>query len=212
MHSCANATDHTETAEPTPTKPPAPPPAPDRKTLDKLLRANERLIRYIVYRYRNRGVETDDLMQIARIAFCQAVGKHDPARGRFAMFAGFVMQSALTSALACERRRTCVSLDAMTEDSRGGVCMLDLLSNARDTLDIEGAEVQGALDRAMRALRDRDRDALVLWLSGWTFGEVGHRQGRTGEATRLRLAGVLRGLRRVLLAFRPTHPPRHHNR
>ena len=206
MHSCTNATDHTETAEPTPTEPPL---APDRKTLDKLLRANERLIRYVVYRYRNRGIEYDDLMQIARIAFCQAVGKHDPARGVFAMFAGFVMQSALTSAIACERRRTCLSLDAMTEDSRGGaVCMLDLLSNARDSLDIEGAEVQGALDRAMRALRDRDRDALVLWLSGLTLQEIGIRHHTTGEAVRQRLHAALRRLRACLLAHRPApaHP------
>jgi len=211
MHSCTNATDHTETAEPTPTEPP---PAPDRKTLDKLLRANERLIRYVVYRYRNRGVETDDLMQIARIAFCQAVGKHDPARGGFAMFAGFVMQSALTSAIACERRRTCVSLDAMTEDSRGGaVCMLDLLSNARDTLDIEGAEVQGALDRAMRLLPLRLQTVMRLRYGqgGATHAEVSIEVHRTTEACRQAEARALALLRRALLLFRPTHPT-HHNR
>ena len=203
----------TATAEPaTPPTPTEPPPPPDRHQLDKLLRANERLIRYIVYRYRNRGIEYDDLMQIARIAFCQAVGKHDPARGRFAMFAGFVMQSALTSAIACERRRTCLSLDAMTEDSRGGVCMLDLLSNARDTLDIEGAEVQGALDRAMRLLPLRLQTVMRLRYGqgGATHAEVSIEVHRTTEACRQAEARALALLRRALLLFRPTHT--HHNR
>ena len=209
MHSCANESATAEPAEPSPT------PAPDRKTLDKLLRANERLIRYIVYRYRNRGVETDDLMQIARIAFCQAVGKHDPARGSLACYAGYVMQSALARAIQCERRRTCLSLDALVEGEGGGVCCLyDLLFNPCDTPDPVAAEIRRAVDRAMRLLPLRLQTVMRLRYGqgGATHAEVSIEVHRTTEACRQAEARALALLRRALLLFRPTHPPRHHNR
>jgi hypothetical protein len=142
-------------------------------------------------------------MQIARIAFCQAVGKHDPARGRFAMFAGFVMQSALTSAISCERRRTCVSLDALTQDSEGGVsCLLDRLADLTYCVDPEAVEMRAALSAGLHALKGRDCDALLSWACGYTLLEIGNRQGRTGEAIRLRLCSVLRRLRATLLVYR----------
>ena len=154
-------------------------------------------------------------MQIARITFCQAVGKHDPARGSLACYAGYVMQSALARAIQCERRRTCLSLDALVEGEGGGVtCLYDLLFNPCDTPDPVAAEIRRAVDRAMRLLPLRLQTVMRLRYGqkGATHAQVATEVHRTTEACRQAEARALAMLRRALLLFRPAHPTRHHNR
>lgn len=56
---------------------------------NRIVERSDGLAHYFARRYRNRGVEPDDLLQVARLALVRAVERFDPDQGyKFATFAG----------------------------------------------------------------------------------------------------------------------------
>ena len=61
----------------------------DLRAQSELVEGYEGLVRFFVKRYRNRGAESEDLLQVARLALVKAIDRFDPERGfRFSTFAG----------------------------------------------------------------------------------------------------------------------------
>jgi RNA polymerase sigma-B factor len=61
----------------------------DAAVREELVRRYLRLARHIAHRYAGRGVDADDLMQIATVALLNAVDRFDPSRG--AAFSSFAV-------------------------------------------------------------------------------------------------------------------------
>jgi RNA polymerase primary sigma factor len=76
-----------------------------QKARARLIERNLRLVRSVARRYRNKGLELEDLVQEGSIGLLSAVERVDPDRGvKFSTYAVFWIRQAITRALSSKAR------------------------------------------------------------------------------------------------------------
>ncbi|MFM2043991.1 MAG: hypothetical protein RLY86_2567 [Pseudomonadota bacterium] len=77
-----------------------------RQVRDRMVMSNMRLVVWCAKKYRNRGLDLDDLVQEGAIGLMRAAEKYDPARGfKFATYAVWWIRQGISRAIA-DRSRT----------------------------------------------------------------------------------------------------------
>ena len=75
--------------------------AGDRSARDEMVRCNARLVLFMIYPYRNRGLSQEDLFQEGVVGLLRAIDKFEPARGfKFSTYATWWIRQAVSRAVA----------------------------------------------------------------------------------------------------------------
>lgn len=82
----------------------------DQSALDELCSRNIGLAVSIARRFRRRSIETQDLVQVAKVGLVVAAQSFDPARGRFTTHATKVIKRALAEAVSRQGLRSGVTI------------------------------------------------------------------------------------------------------
>lgn len=150
------------------------------------------VVNYLAHRARRSAMpfDTSELQSMAGLAAARAKAYWDPARAtcsfrQWAYSQGWrLMLSEIRDEL--RRRRRGVREVAFT----------DLCSGDDDGRTVDPAQCGGSDQWAMtilvmlEGLSQSDRTIVMLRVERWTFRQIGHRFGMSGEAIRLRLARV----------------------
>lgn len=81
-----------------------------------LVTSNLGLVHHHARRFAGRGVDHDDLVQVAAFGLMRAAELHDPARGAFGMYATIWIKSAMGEAVRRARAEPPVEVEAEVED------------------------------------------------------------------------------------------------
>ena len=71
----------------------------NKKKLDKLVTDNMGLVVAIAKRYRDKGLEMDDLVSEGYVGLMKAAGNYDAAKGGFAAFATPIIEKGMEESL-----------------------------------------------------------------------------------------------------------------
>ena len=146
---------------------------PAESDADFLVRAHIGLARHLAHRYSGRGVEDDDLVQVASLALVKAAKTYESGRGEFAPFAGATVRGELKKyfrdvAWSVRPPRRIQELQAAI-GAVGGYDEPDTDGLAR-RLDADRADVREAL--AARGCFHADSLERPVSSSGTTLGEA----------------------------------------
>jgi RNA polymerase primary sigma factor len=174
-------------------------------TRDQLVTANLRFAYSIAGQYRGRGIDFDDLVQLANLGLCHAAATFDPSRGfKFITFAVWQIRQAILKTLEdCElihlpanqyadgHRLRFESLDVPLNESRGdGLARVDIVPDEGPPPDVAIEENESVcfVESQLNRLPEQDRLILVRYfgLDGETFtlDEIGQQMGITRERVR----------------------------
>lgn len=129
----------------------------------KLIERNLRLVVYIVKRFDNTGVDTEDLISIGTIGLIKAVGSFKPDKNiKLATFASRCIENEILMHLRkTARTRAEVSLDEpLNVDFEGNVLLLsDILGTEPDSIykDVEQSAEKEMLRESFSRLPERER-------------------------------------------------------
>ncbi len=108
-----------------------------------LVTSNLGLVHHHARRFAGRGVDHDDLVQVAAFGLMRAAELHDPARGAFGMYATIWIKSAMGEAV--KRARSGVSADARARSARsavqGGAARMASRGSVASPADMEAAPI-----------------------------------------------------------------------
>jgi len=90
-----------------------------REAREKLILSNLRLVQKIAQRYKNIGLDLEDLISEGNIGLVKAVEKFDPSRGsRFSTYATYWIRQAMTRALSNQSRVIRLPTHAVEKQSK----------------------------------------------------------------------------------------------
>ncbi len=192
----------------------------NKKKLDKLVTDNMGLVVAIAKRYRDKGLEMDDLVSEGYVGLMKAAGNYDAAKGGFAAFAtpiiekfmeqallqqGVVKPAAIQPSVAGVRRKgKSLSMDAPL----GGRENVNLMSFMADT-NVPDADfllyqnaVNDQLAAAMETLPEREREVMTrfygIGTSKITLAEIASEMGLKRERVRQIRDKALRKVRKFV--------------
>jgi len=124
-----------------------------------------RLIIKVALRFKGQGVDTEDLLQEAQMAFVRAVRAYDSDRGRFATYVGKAIDNALITLLRKENRSRGIYSDLKSAHSNDSSAYVN--HNKRVELNDYRNSV---VDKRVNSLNPVKRTAMFL-----SFGILGGR-------------------------------------
>ena len=192
----------------------------NKKKLDKLVTGNMGLVVAIAKRYRDKGLEMDDLVSEGYVGLMKAAGNYDAAKGGFAAFATPIIEKYMEQALlqqavvkpaaiqpsvaGVRRKGKSLSMDAPL----GGRENVNLMSFMADT-NVPDADfllyqnaVNDQLAAAMETLPEREREVMTrfygIGTSKITLAEIASEMGLKRERVRQIRDKALRKVRKFV--------------
>lgn len=192
----------------------------NKKKLDKLVTDNMGLVVAIAKRYRDKGLEMDDLVSEGYVGLMKAAGNYDAAKGGFAAFATPIIEKFMEQALlqqavvkpaaiqpsvaGVRRKGKSLSMDAPL----GGRENVNLMSFMADT-NVPDADfllyqnaVNDQLAAAMETLPEREREVMTrfygIGTSKITLAEIASEMGLKRERVRQIRDKALRKVRKFV--------------
>ena len=192
----------------------------NRKKLEKLVTDNMGLVVAIAKRYRDNGVEMDDLVSEGYVGLMKAAGHYDAAKGGFAAFATPIIEKCMEQALqqqalvkpqirqsaavSAHRKGKALSMDAPL----GGRENVNLMSFMADT-NVPEADfllyqnvVNDQLTAAMETLPERERAVMTrfygIGTTKITLAEIASEMGLKRERVRQIRDKALRKVRKYV--------------
>lgn len=192
----------------------------NKKKLDKLVTDNMGLVVAIAKRYRDKGLEMDDLVSEGYVGLMKAAGNYDAAKGGFAAFATPIIEKYMEQALlqqavvkpaaiqpsvaGVRRKGKSLSMDAPL----GGRENVNLMSFMADT-NVPDADfllyqnaVNDQLAAAMETLPEREREVMTrfygIGTSKITLAEIASEMGLKRERVRQIRDKALRKVRKFV--------------
>lgn len=142
----------------------------DRK---KLAEENMGLAYMAAHKYKNCGIEFDDLVSICFLGLVKAANNYDCAKAKFATYSVRIMDNEVLMALRKRSVSPCISLDAEIEN--GGM-VAELIPDGKDYFG--GSYMVELYREATQPLSDNEKRVVhALVISGDTQEGVGNRLG-----------------------------------
>lgn len=103
----------------------------DREEIQRLIEENMKLAYWMANRYRQCGIEYDDLVSVCFLGLVKAADGYVPEKGKFSVYAAKVMWNEILQELRRDRRRIkcCVSLEDEVGD---GMQIASLIPDPED--------------------------------------------------------------------------------
>lgn len=187
--------------------------AGDGRALDKLVRANLRLVVSVARQYRGRGLSMDDLVGEGNIGLMKAAAKFDGERGlRFAGYAPVFVRRQIERALSAEsgERRVETRSGGQTRSvdaplgSKANVSLLSVLVNDSAPMAdqrVHSGTVERAVEHALASLHGREADVVASYFGieqeHRTMQEIADAMGLKRERVRQIRDRAVRRLRKA---------------
>lgn len=160
--------------------PPLPLDAEPLAERDQLITSNLKLAVHIAKRYARNVDELTERIQDANVGLCQAADAFDSAKGRFSVWAGYYIRTAIRNRLVDSfgkplRRRTGCSMQS---------CNWDDMAHEVGADPFERVDQYLSLVRAGRHLTQKQRGVVSARLKGDSFQEIADRNGTSHHAVR----------------------------
>lgn len=192
----------------------------NKKKLDKLVTDNMGLVVAIAKRYRDKGLEMDDLVSEGYVGLMKAAGNYDAAKGGFAAFATPIIEKYMEQALlqqavvkpaaiqpsvaGVRRKGKSLSMDAPL-GGRENVILMSFMADTNvpdaDFLLYQNA-VNDQLAAAMETLPEREREVMTrfygIGTSKITLAEIASEMGLKRERVRQIRDKALRKVRKFV--------------
>jgi RNA polymerase sporulation-specific sigma factor len=183
--------------------------AGDNAAFELLLRRHDQLVRIRARAFFLQGAEYEDLVQEGMIGLFKAVRDFREDAGSFRAFADLCITRQIITAVKTASRQKHVplnsahSLDAPRYDEQDGRTLGDSISSTTPPPDmgwLQSHEVKTILDVLRLHLSPFEYRALVLWLEGRRYDEIGRRLDRHTKSVDNGLWRVKCKIRRLLRA------------
>lgn len=131
----------------------------------KLFNDNMKLSYYVANKYKNCGIDYDDLVQISMMGLWKACKTYNPELTKFSTYATMVITNEILLTLRKRKHKDLVypiSLDYIYDDL--GVAMVDLIPDESDTqISLETRDTYVKIRELMNDLSDFERSCLDLY-------------------------------------------------
>jgi len=175
----------------------------DTQAYEDLYRQNEKLIWFVVHKFKNSDVEAEDLFGIATLGFVRAVNKFDASKGlKFSSYVIAVIYNQIRIYLRDNRRRFIkkVSLDEVWRANASGdeISLIDITPSDSESIleKLIGEEEISDLRNLIKELKPKQQVITNSYLKGKTQLEIAKEIGITQSQISRKLKAVIEELKK----------------
>ncbi len=162
------------------------------------------LARSIAEKYFNiPGIEPDDVIQEAMKGLIKAACAFDPAKGKFASYAGTAIRNGLNDVYGKQNRIRNAETDTLDQpDCESGLTLEEITADTKvsRTLPMEHDETKRILDEEIAKLSGRPHAIVRGFMAGKSGEEIAQELGISRQSVNASLKGTLAALKKRLLA------------